>query len=257
MRSLTIGTLALALTGALLLTSGCTGRGADGVNVAASNPTSTVAPSPTGTPAKDDLVAALKRTQAAPYRYTVESNLPENSSVSATGAFDPVGKVLDVTTTTTGGTAAGTTQRIVVGADTYLRPGGAKTWVHMDLSRVKKDNLLAYFDMTDPTGLATFTSALGFVERGGPHAYSGNFDPVSSDEFLPLGSHALFVFAGMAPFTATTDDQGRVVSIHIELPQRDGPKLVMTTTLSEHGKPLPITAPARANVQEAGDFVYR
>ncbi|NJC68583.1 hypothetical protein HC031_02420 [Planosporangium thailandense] len=256
MRSRTIGTLALGLSGVLFLT-GCAGNGTGRTSAPAATSTGTATPSPTGPSAKDDLVAALTRTGAAPYRYAAQSDLPESGSLSVTGAFDPVGKRFEATTTVTGGTLAGTHHRVVVGADSYLREGDTKTWVHLDLSRVKKDNPLLRFDMTDPTGLAKFSSTLGNVDRTGPHAYSGSFDPLSSEPFLPIGAPSLVAFAGMAPFTATTDDQNRVVSIHIELPRSDGPKLVMTTTLSDHGNPLPIQAPPKASVAEADDFNYR
>jgi len=123
---------------------------------------------------------------------------------------------------------------------------------------VKKDNPLLSFDMTDPTGLARFISTISSVERTGPHAYSGRFDPYAhGPRFLPIGAPSIVTIGGgTAPFTATTDEQNRVVSIHIELSPSTGPKLVMTTTLSEPGKPLPTRAPPKASVREAADFYY-
>jgi hypothetical protein len=242
----------------LLPAAGCSDTDLGGSPAAP--PSRTAAASPTGAPAKDELIAALQRTQAAPHRFAVDSDLPENGSrVSASGVFDPVRKLYDATTTITGGRSAGTVQRIVVGTDSYLRQADQKTWAHLDLSRVKKDNPLVYFDMTDPTGLAKFIAQIQSVDRTGPHTYAGDFDPfVSSPKFLPIGAPSIVAIGGgTAPFTATTDEQNRVVSIHIELAPRDSQKLVMTTTFSEHGKPPPIKAPAKGSVQEADDVYYK
>ncbi|WP_203922772.1 hypothetical protein [Rugosimonospora africana] len=204
-------------------------------------------------------MAALRRIQAAPYKFTVKSNLPENSSVSATGAFDPVAKLFQATTTITGGTSAGTLQRIVVGTNSYQRQSSREPWVHLDLSRVKKDDSLVYFDMTDPTGLAKFITKIATVEQPDPHTYQGYFDPYGSGaNFLPIGAPSLWsIGGGNAPFTATTDEQGRVSQIRIVLEPSNGTTLTMTTTLSDQGKPLQVKAPAKANVREADPMYYK
>jgi hypothetical protein len=249
--------LALSLCGGLLLSAGCLRIDANGSDAPTFTP-SRAAPSPMATPARDGLLAALQRTQAAPFRYTVQSNLPDNTKVSATGAFDLTGRLYEATTTITGGTLPGSYQRIVVGTNSYLRQAGDKKWVHLDLSRVKKDSLV-YFDMTDPTGLAEFITMVGSVQRTGPHAYSGSFNPYAGPErFLPIGAPSLEgIGGGTAPFTMTTDAQDRVSAIHIELSRPDGPTLAMTTTLSEQGKALRTRAPAKASVAEADDMYYK
>lgn len=254
--SRTVVSLALGVTGVLLLAAGCASVdfGPD-----APAPTSTLAtPSPASTPAQDELEAALRRTQSGPYTFEVRSDLPESGSVSASGAFDPVKKLFKATTTITGGKSPGTLQRIVVGSDSYQRPSSDKPWIHLDLSRVKKDNILVYFDMTDPTGLAKFTSTIADVERTGPHSYQGYFNPFSSlPEFLPIGAPSLVnIGGGNAPFTATTDDKDRVSEIRIVLSPSNAAKLTMTTTLHGQDKPLTIRAPAKASVREADPMYY-
>jgi hypothetical protein len=129
--------------------------------------------------------------------------------------------------------------------------------VHLDLKRVKRDNPLLGFDWVDPTGLKRFTSAIVSAERTGPHSYTGSFDPdgKGADPFLPVGAPSV-VSIGMhwSPFTITTDNQGWVTSIRVELSPSKGPKLTMTTTMSGHGNQLAIRAPARFT--EAADFYY-
>ena len=203
-------------------------------------------------------MAALQRSHAVPFRFAVTSDLPEGERVSASGAFDVARMLYDATTTIAGGKSPGTHRRIVVKTDTYLREGKDKTWVHLDLARIKKSNTLLYFDMADPTGLVEFTSAVKTAERVDAHTFSGEFDPTATlPGFLPIGAPSL-VSIGMrrSPYTVTVDDQGWVTAIHIELSPSHGPAIAMTTTFKEHGKSLPIKAPAKSSVREAADFYY-
>ncbi|WP_218824717.1 hypothetical protein [Asanoa hainanensis] len=59
----------------------------------------------------------------------------------------------------------------------------------------------------------------------------------------------------MSPFTATTDADGWVTSITVELTERDGKKLKMATSLTKHGKPLSVKKPPRYD--EAAEFYYK
>ncbi|SCF35198.1 hypothetical protein GA0074696_4732 [Micromonospora purpureochromogenes] len=137
----------------------------------------------------------------------------------------------------------------MIGTDSYVRPSDEKDWVHVDLKRVKRDDPFLRFDWADPTGLKTFTSTITSVQRTGPHFWTGRFDPDGANvqSFLPVGAPSI-VSLGMplSPFTITTDDQGWVTSIKVELTPSAGPKLTMTTTMSGHGKAPQIKAPARA-----------
>jgi hypothetical protein len=257
MRMRTITMLAFGTAGALLL-AGCTADDPAAPRVpAAAGPTASTSPSPTGPPDKDVLVAALTKVHAAPFRFTVSGNLPDDAAVEASGVFDPPGQLYDATITLTGKNA-GKQQRIAIGKDNYLRRGNEKTFVHLDMSRVKKDNSLLYFDLADATGLVKFVSTIRSAQRTGPTTFTGRFDPfVAGDEFLPIGAPSLWTLgAGTQPFTATTDEQGQVVSVQVEFAPSEGQKLVMTTTFADHGRPSGVKAPARGNVQEAADLYY-
>ncbi|WP_200210672.1 permease-like cell division protein FtsX [Micromonospora coerulea] len=230
------------------------GCGAEtGVRASASAAT----PSPTATLAREELAEALQRSQRVAHRYTVRGDLPEGQRVKGSGAFDPKARRFQATIAVTGGKYPSAGSRIVIGADSYVRPADEKDWVHVDLKRVKRDDPFLRFDWVDPTGLKKFTSSIASVQRTGPHSYTGRFDPDGKDikSFLPVGAPSV-VSIGMplSPFTITTDDQGWVTSIRVELTPSTGPKLTMTTTMSDHGKPLKIKAPAGAG--EAADFYY-
>jgi hypothetical protein len=252
--------LATLLTGILLLTSGCLGfdaGGSDGSGPAATP--AAAAPSPTSPPATPELVAALEKTKAGPFRFAVEATLPDNAAVSGGGAFDGARHVYESTLTFTGGTAAGTRLRIAVGKDHFVREAKDKRWVHLDMSRVRKDNTLVYFDLSDPVGLTRFATELGTVKRSGPNGYEGTFDASSvGSAFLPLGAPSLWAIGHFSTrFKATTDEHGRVVAITIDMTQKDKPTITMKTTFSGHGTALTTSAPAKSQYAEAAEMYYR
>ncbi|SCG65210.1 hypothetical protein GA0070609_4028 [Micromonospora echinaurantiaca] len=248
--------LTLVLTGSLLLAGGCSGTPEPSP---AEKPTqgATVAPSPTPD-ARTELVEALQRSQGVAHRYAVSGSLPERQNVKGTGAFDPKKRRFQATIAVTGGKHPSAGSRIVIGTDSYVRPSDEKNWVHVDLKRVKRDDPFLRFDWADPTGLTAFTSSITSAHRTDQHTYTGRFDPDGKDtkSFLPVGAPSIVsIGTPLSPFTIVTDDQGWVTSIRVELTSREGPTLTMTTTMSDHGKPLKISAPAHAD--EAADFYYR
>jgi len=214
-------------------------------------------PTPTPDTARADVIAALQRSQAATIRYVVRGNLPEGQYVTCTGALAPTTRRLQTATAITGGKFPSTGNRIVIGTDEYLRDSAKDDWIHLDLKRVKPDNPLLHFDWTDPTGLKRFTAAILSAEQIDPHTYSGKFNPEgkAADPFIPVGAPSI-VTLGMlsASYTITTNAQGWVTSIKVQLAPTKGPKLTLTTTLTAHGSALNITAPAGA--KEAADFYY-
>lgn len=249
------------LIGILLVTSGCTGIDNGSGPDAAKPATATVSASPSSTlpPPKPEFVAALEKTTAGPFHFAMQATLPDNESVSGHGAFDRARHVYESTLTYVGGTSAGTHLRIAIGKDHFVREGKDKRWIHLDMSRVAKDNPLIYFDLTDPIGLTRFASELLTVNRSGPNTYEGMFDPSGvSPAFLPLGAPSLWVIGNFTtPFKATTDDSSRVIAITIDLTQRDKPTITMKATFSHLGTPLTTKAPARSQYDEADDMYYK
>jgi hypothetical protein len=242
-----------ALAGILVLSTGCTGA-------AEPDPGPTTPPvvvgSPTPDTAKADLVAALEKSEAAPFRYVVDGDLPEGQRVKATGVVDRTARRFQSSVTITGGKDPAAARNIVIGDDSYVREAG-KGWVHVDLARVRPDHPFITFDWADPTGLKAFTTAIVSAERTGPRTYTGRLDPASGlrDVFLPVGSPGIVTLGmSVAPYTVTIDAKGWVTSIAVELTPSDGPELAMTTTLSAHGKALTVKRPAGA--AEAADYIY-
>lgn len=249
--------VALAVTAALF-TGGCLGLPSTDEAPARTGPRAPApvspTPEPTGTPAQTLLVEALRRSQAVAYRFTVEGELPgDDGTIKATGAYDPAAKAFESTIAISSQQTP--THRIVVGTDSYLEQAGGK-WVHLDLTRVKPDSLV-YFDMTDPTGLVKFTTRVSTAEPGGAGTYTGTFDASGArPEFLPVGAPSIWSIGGQgSPFTITVDGQGWVTSIAIELTSKDK-TLKLLTTMSGHGAPAQVKAPARKSVVEADAMYY-
>jgi hypothetical protein len=245
------------LSFALLSAAGCTDAGGRAPTGPAAR-ASAAAPSPTADLARDEFLQALQRTQRASHRYAVRGSLPEGAKVQGTGTFDPRARLLDTAIRITGGKSPSAVQRIVIGKHSYLRDLADKTWVHLDLSRVKPDSLV-YVDMSDPTGLVQFSSVIGSVRRTGPHAYAGHFNPDAGffRPFIPVGAPSVVSFGiPMADFTATTNEQGWVTSITVEIEPVTGSALSTTTTMSNHGAKVTIKAPPKAQVREADDVYY-
>ncbi|MEV4636716.1 hypothetical protein AB0J80_05110 [Actinoplanes sp. NPDC049548] len=239
--------LAIAVTAML---AGCTTTSGTPVRNAAV--AASAKPSPSRIPAKDELLAALRKTHKSTYTFTVRSDGPDKERIEAKGSVDPR-KKFAVSIKKRGGKFPASLRRIVLGNDIYDHDPIAGGWAHLDMKRLKKNDYLRV-DMANPTGLATFTSAVISVNRDGPHTYRGMLDatPTGADEFLPVGAPSLVIFGGSATFTATTNAEGWVTSIEVELKAKE--TLKMTTTFGAHGKPVKITKPS--NVGEAYDFYY-
>jgi hypothetical protein len=213
-------------------------------------------PSPSGPDARQELVAALRRSSAAPYKFAVRADLPDKKHVQGGGAFDPGQRRFTATLKQTGGKNLNSGQRIVVGTDSFSRERSDERWVHLDLKRIKPGDPLLSFDMKDPTGLGKFITSIVSVQRTGPRGYRGEFEATQSgDPFVPIGAPSVWSLGfGNADFTATTDAAGWVTSISLVLPDQKN-RLTMTTSLSNHGKPTGIKKPKRYD--EAADFYYK
>lgn len=213
--------------------------------------------SPAEPSALETFKAALRKTHAATYRFSVNSDLPDDARVTGTGVFDRAGKKLQTNLKFTGSVNPHTTQSVVIGNHLYQKEPGERRWVHLNMAKLKKKSLWRKISLTDPVGLATFTGAIKTVRQTGPNTYEGTFnpDPIDAGEFLPLGAPSIVVFSILGPdaeFTATTDATGWVTVVNATLTADETVK--MTTRFSGHGKAAGIKKPSRTD--EAADFYY-
>lgn len=248
------------LAGILLAAGGCTAVEKSDPVAATPAITASVSASPTPTlpPAKPEFLTALAKTTAGPFHFTMQSTLPDRESESGHGAFDKARQVYESTLTHVGGSLAGTHLRIAIGKNHFLRDAKDGRWVHLDMSRVSKDNGLIYFDLTDPIGLGRFASRVVDVARLGPKTYVGSFDPSGiTPEFLPLGAPSLWIIGdSAAKFNATVDASGRVNAITISVAVPGKPTMLMKATFTRLGTRLTTKAPSRSQYDEADNMYY-
>ncbi|MBB4691827.1 hypothetical protein [Paractinoplanes abujensis] len=210
-----------------------------------------------GTAAIDTFRAALRKTHAATYKFSVSSDLPDKARVTGTGTFDRAGKKLQTNLKYTGGINPHTTQSVVIGNHLYQKQPGDSRWVHLNMAKLKKYKSTMQVSLADPVGLAAFSGAIKTVRQTGPNKWAGTFDPnpADTDEFLPLGAPSIVVFSILGPdadFSATTDANGWVTVINAKVTADETVK--MTTKFTGHGQSAGIKKPSRTG--EAADFYY-
>jgi hypothetical protein len=156
----------------------------------------------------------------------------------------------------------------LIGSDLWMkadlgplaRGGGVdKTkWYRVDPAKLKDDS--KPFDLTGSEPLAItplFTSVAGLTRTDATHL-TGTVDltkatgPQSPDDssVTDAGTAATHV-----PFTATLDDQGRLVELKIT-PADANKDLAEDITFTRYGSPTPIAAPAASEVLPATSALY-
>jgi len=136
----------------------------------------------------------------------------------------------------------------------------ATKWMLTDQSKITSKDAkpfdLAGSDALDIAGLLTSTSN---VTRTDATHLSGTVDLTKSTGVSAPDNDDLTKAAALAkatPFTATVDDQGRLVDLKIT-PDAANSVLAQTFAFSNFGSPTKITAPAPGDVVPAPDFVYQ
>jgi len=208
---------------------------------------------------RDDLLAALRKTHASRYTFSVQANLGADGNVAATGAVDAAAQVFSSTVKVTDTKLPSTMEHLVVNQQMYVRSADdkSKRWMHVDLTKLSKDSS-GYVDVADPAGLARFIDSVGSVERGSTAgAYLGKFNANKASP-LPIGAPLETCLCSFPmAFRALVDAQGRVTSIVMDVVQSSGPTLKMTTTMAGFDQPVTVTAPAAASTFEAPDWYYK
>jgi hypothetical protein len=207
---------------------------------------------------RQKLMATLENMNTAPFRFSVTSGTPDGGTITATGSADPAGKRYAVTGEITGKDAA-SVKRVLVGSDLYEWQPTVNAWVHVDMTRVKRQGLWD-FDVADPSGLAGFVAALkeSWSVEFDQDGYTGHVSVKATDAFLPVGLPAITVLATHpVPFTARVDAQGRITELIVNVvPTNSDPTVKMTTTFTELGAPVQIGPPPKRDTREADASVY-
>ena len=154
-----------------------------------------------------------------------------------------------------------------VGDDIYLKFGGAggllggrsdKEWMHADAAAFPAGSSFDMMSPDDPAGTKKMITAMTAVERAGANGYRGSLDLAKSPTYNKKGSLSGLAGNTLVPFTAATDDQGRLVELTLDmsaLGASSGAGAVpgggkMKTTYSDFGTEVSVAAPPAAAVQE-------
>ncbi|MFI5889118.1 hypothetical protein ACIA5D_03255 [Actinoplanes sp. NPDC051513] len=243
----TIATAALAV-------AGC------GDNVTAtptsSTPTTTSSAASSADPAAvSKLSAAVGQLDSTSFTLTASSG----SGFKMTAMIDAPGGKGSAQLTASGPNAEINIKTLLIGQDLYAQVPGitkAGTWTHVDGSRLPANaNIGLRPGQIDPINTANLLKATTDVKATTDNSYTGSLDLSKAAGVAGLGQ--VTVAASDAPvqnvpFTATLDEQGRLSTLTVELPNTDP----LQVTYANYGQPVTVTAPAANEITEAPDSFY-
>jgi hypothetical protein len=155
-----------------------------------------------------------------------------------------------------------------VGDDLYMKFSGAagqllgaqskKPWMHVDAAKLPAGSSFSMMSPDDPAGTKAMIAAMTKVERVGAHGFRGSLDLAKSPTYNKKGNLGALTGSTLVPFTATTDDQGRLVELTLDMSAMApsaGPSAApggrkMKTTYGDFGTKVAVEAPPAAEVGE-------
>ncbi|MET7423766.1 hypothetical protein [Dactylosporangium sp. NPDC005555] len=200
---------------------------------------------PSVAPTQSELAKSLHVLTSGGYRFKVVAK-----EGSYTGGVDPVADLLDATVSVTSDGATLKIDTLGVRGSAYTRLTGlplpgfdGATWFRVDPARITRPGSLGLSATKDPTGVQALIAATHDIRREN-RSYTGTVDmtrvttwgPVNIPQVMQLGDVARRI-----PFEAVVDDQDRLVSVKVEIP--DNPVIA---TYSDFGTSLTTAAPTGA-----------
>jgi len=241
--------IASAALAAIIGLTGCGPKSessADSAPAAGSSASALAAPS-------SEFEAAVARIGDTP----VKLKMTMLGGIGVTGAVDAKARKAELTT------KMGTTGSMVVrqvGTDLYVKASGqlaslvggsSGKWMHTDTSKVGASSALNLAN-SDPEATAKMLTESTDVQKTGDHSFAGKVDFTQSPTFKSGGAAAdasgLTGKLKAVPFTARTDDQGRLVNLTFDLESLAPGVGKMTTEYSGFGTPVDVQAPPSSQV---------
>jgi hypothetical protein len=234
------------------------------------SPTVTPSATPSGTgSASADPAAAAALAQAAAKlsESTFKLTTTAGPNTSVTGVMDPPNKLGQTKLTTTVQNTTVTIESIMAGEDIYLKISGlpeglSSKWLHVDVQRLSPDSQLGFTPGEfDPASTERVLKTATDVRQVGANTFVGTLDLTKLTGVATLGSKTVVSLGDEAtavPFEATTDAQGRLIMMKIDLPKIAGESArPIETRYSDFGAPVNIQKPPASEVVEAPDLVYK
>ncbi|MGN9812239.1 hypothetical protein ACTMSW_23140 [Micromonospora sp. BQ11] len=202
--------LALA---AVLPVAGCTGGDPGRAEPAATHP-------PTRSPAdvRADLEAAAARLGEAPLRIRTE-RLGGGGHSFVLGAMDPTGDDAEMTFEMVKQGKVTRLQLVQVDGDVYLRLDDASDqgWARLGTTDVPADSRLNVLPAGDPVGIRALLRTATEITDEGTGKYRGVLDASRSPNVDAAAIPGYGADPRKVPFTASTDDQGRLTQVVLDL----------------------------------------
>jgi hypothetical protein len=233
--------------------AGCSGNASTGGATDSSPSASSAAPQLE--PSEELSAAAQKLNQdTAKTTFTM-------AGVTGTGAVDPTAKKLRMTMNLGAGNQSIKTEMIVLSNDVYLRLDGVPNlsgkWLHVDATKLAAGNQLRQMSSGDPVGATNLLSSVTDVQRVGEHSFQGTLDFTKSPTVDKRALQTLGDKAKAVPFTAKTDEQGRLTELTVDMDSVQAGLGELKATYSDFGTPVTVEKPAASEVEEASADVLR
>ncbi len=249
------------LAAAVLAITGCTTSSTPSAPPAASASASATGATPA---AKDALLSSIDPLTKTSYKYTLTS-----SGLTGQGANDPANKKATLTLSGQQQSNSITINVVVLATDMWMKLNlgtnnnnlniSTDKWFHVDATKLGANPNLP----VDPNGAANTANLLTGavdVQRADARHFSGTLDLTKGTNNNMLGQPDIDRLATKlkaVPFTATTDDQGRLSELKIDLAAVDPALSAVQSTYSDYGTTVTVTRPDPAQVVEAPDSVYQ
>ncbi|WP_346538426.1 hypothetical protein [Micromonospora sp. DPT] len=247
-----LATTGVALVAALALLTGCGNQ--DGADApAAGGSAASVAPSSSPSVAPlDELTAAALKLNEDSVRATITSSV-----LSGGGLMDPRTKAMDMTLDMG---SQGKVRMITLGDDAWMKisgmAGAPKKWLHMDATRLGASGQMNLMPDGDPGGAKQMIKGVTEVEKTGEHAFAGTLDYTKAKPD-DKGIKALGAKAKAVPFTAKTDDQGRLIELVVDTTVLSPAAGKLKTTYTDFGAAVAPQKPPASQTQEAPEELIK
>ena len=201
------------------------------------------------------LSAAAAQLATSSFKVTATSG----AGFTLTGAIDPPNGNGTTELTASGPNAEINVKTLLLGQDLYVQVPGitrAGTWTHLDVSRLPAGaNVGLRPGQIDPVNTAQLLASSTDVHATGGNSYAGTLDLSRAAGVAGLDQVTIQGYGNAAvnvPFTAGLDDQGRLSTLTINLPQGKP----LEVRYSDYGSPVNVSRPVASEITEAPDSLH-
>jgi hypothetical protein len=248
-------TASLGLVAALSFGLGGCGTSDDKSGAAAPTAGGSPTVSATAESAVDALTAAAEKLNDDTVKVSMTT-----TGVTSEAQMDPKANKAAVTMTVAAQGRSTNINIVVLDKDVYMKvpglPNIGNKWMHVDAAKLAGSS----FDIMpqgDPSGANNLIKGVVDVQRDGDNSFKGTLDLTKSPTANKASVQVLGEKAKAVPFTATTDAEGRLTGLTVDMSVLDPSLEPLKTTYSGFGSPVTVEQPPASQVVEAPDSVLK